>query len=178
MQAVRRLARKRHLLRAALEERLLQPLYAAYIRRLQEQTTAFLEAAAAPPAAARNLYVSPVGAAGKDNLADVVRRFGCERFDYLIFAFDDTAFDEEVFAPCRIVRRPGRRWEFVREFVTPELVANYGYLFLWPDDIRIHSFSWENFVAAMAANRLQMAQPALAYDSDRKSTRLNSSHYS
>ncbi len=42
MQAVRRLARKRHLLRAALEERLLQPLCAAYIRRLQEQTAAFL----------------------------------------------------------------------------------------------------------------------------------------
>lgn len=109
----------------------------------------------------KNLYASPVGKEGKHFLKKIIERFGYSDFDYLIFAYDDEPFAEEIFNGCRIIRERGPRWYFMKTYITPELCSRYGYIFIWADDIDIQEFSWRNFLAIMQRNRLQVAQPAL-----------------
>ncbi len=107
------------------------------------------------------LYASPVGKNGKENLAKVIEKFGHRDFDYLIFVYDDTLFDEEIFRPCNFVREKGLKWFFMKKYLTPEFCKKYSYFFIWDDDIDVEHFSYEEFIKIMKANRLELAQPAL-----------------
>ncbi len=109
------------------------------------------------------LYASPVGAKGKPYLAKVIHRFGHENFDYLIFAYDDTSFDEPVFEKCKIIREKGILCYFYKKYLTPEYCQGYDYIFPWVDDIDIHDFSYQNFLDIFERNKLDMAQPALSH---------------
>ncbi len=113
----------------------------------------------------RCLYASPVGKNGKPWLQKLIERFGHDRFDYLIFAYDDVALEEEIFQKCRIVREKGLRWYFLKKYVTPAVCAPYDYIFLWPDDIDVRGFDPVAFVETMRTNNLELAQPALTEDS-------------
>lgn len=107
------------------------------------------------------LYASPVGTSGKKHLKKIIERFGHAHFDYLIFAYDDDPFDEDIFKRCRIIREKGYRWYFMKKYVTPEVCKKYRYIFVWADDIDIEDFSYNNFISIMERNQLQIAQPAL-----------------
>jgi len=110
----------------------------------------------------RYLYASPVGREGKPFLEKIIRRFGCEVFDYMIFVYDDTSFDEELFKSCQIMYEKGHRCNFVKKYLTPEFCENYDYIFMWPDDIDIMDFDPRRFIGIMKRNNLENAQPALA----------------
>lgn len=111
------------------------------------------------------LYASPVGAAGKALLAKVISKFGHKDFDYLIFVWDDTRFDEDMFKECKIIYEKGLKWFFMKKYLTPDFSSKYAYLFLWDDDLDVEGFNYQNFIAVMAHNKLQVAQPALSGDS-------------
>lgn len=107
----------------------------------------------------------PVGGAGKRWLAEIITRFGTAGFDYLILAYDDTRFDEPVFAPCEIVRCAGLKWQLVQRHLPPERVAPYAFVFVWDDDLDPRPFDPRAFLDVMARNGLELAQPALTRDS-------------
>ena len=111
------------------------------------------------------LYASPVGHSGKPFLAKIIERFGHEDFDYLIFSYDETRFDEPIFHGCQIIREKGLRWYFMKKYVTPEFCQKYDYIFLWADDIDVSGFDQQRFLDIVRRNNLQMAQPALTRDS-------------
>jgi hypothetical protein len=108
------------------------------------------------------LYASPVGASGKSNLESIIRAFGTANFDYLIFVYDDTRFDEPIFESCRFIREPGLRWNFHKRYVTPEVCRDYDYVFLWADDLVLETFRVDEFLDIMRRNHLEVAQPALS----------------
>lgn len=109
----------------------------------------------------RYLYASAVNREGKERLAQIIREFGHKDFDYLIFVYDDTLFDDEIFRKCKFVYEKGIKCFFWKKYLTPEYCRKYSYLFLWDDDIDITGFSYQNFINIMIRNNLEMAQPAL-----------------
>lgn len=111
----------------------------------------------------RILYASPVGREGKRNLSKVINRFGHEEFDYLIWVYDDTQFDEPVFSKCTFIREKGIICYFFKKYLTPEYCAPYDYIFTWVDDLDINQFDYEKFLQIMERNTLDMAQPALTH---------------
>jgi len=111
------------------------------------------------------LYASPVGKAGKAFLKNILETFTSEDFDFLIFVYDETVFDEEIFKKCSFIYGKGLKWEFARKHLTPERCKNYHYIFYWDDDIDVRTFSPTGFIGIMEKNKLQMAQPALTKDS-------------
>jgi hypothetical protein len=94
-----------------------------------------------------------------------VARFGARDFDFLILAYDDTRFDEPVFAPCEVVRAPGMKWELLRAHLPPERAAPYAWVFAWDDDLDARGFDPHAFLDVMRRNGLELAQPALTRDS-------------
>ncbi len=111
------------------------------------------------------LYASPVGKNGKAYLTKIIQKFGHEDFDYLIFVYDKTEFEEEIFKKCAFIYEEGLKWKFAKKYLTPEYCKKYEYLFFWDDDIDIDNFSYGNFIEIMRRNNLEMAQPALSHDS-------------
>jgi len=138
-----------------------------YVRRLRQETQRYNSAhsSAYPQGDGRFLYASPIGRSGKPWLRKLIERFGFDRFDYLIFAYDDVMLEEEIFQKCRIVREKGLRWYFLKEYITPEVCESYSHIFLWPDDIDVGDFDPCAFVEIMRTNNLELAQPALTEDS-------------
>lgn len=108
------------------------------------------------------LYVSAVGAAGKELLAKLIENFGHDDFDYLIFVYDQTDFNDEVFSKCHFIYEKGMKWQLARKYLTAEYCKNYPYIFIWDDDIDSSDFSYKNFVRIMENNNLELAQPALS----------------
>ena len=89
----------------------------------------------------KSLYASAVNAQGKDFLRKIIEKFGHDSFDYLIFAYDETSFDEDVFKKCRVIREKGLKWYFAKKYLTPEFCVSYDYLFYWDDDIDVKGVS-------------------------------------
>jgi hypothetical protein len=111
------------------------------------------------------LYASAVGEYGKKYLEKIIRRFGYKYFDYLIFCYDNTSFNEPIFDRCQFIVEPGIKWYFAKKYLTPEKCRNYRYIFFWDEDLDILDFSPEEFLKIMRQNRLQLAQPSLSGDS-------------
>lgn len=109
----------------------------------------------------RYLYASAVNREGKERLAQIIRKFGHRDFDYIIFVYDDTPFDDEIFRKCKFIYEKGGKCFYWKKYLTPEYCGKYSYLFLWDDDIDISGFSYQNFINIMIRNNLEMAQPAL-----------------
>ena len=113
------------------------------------------------PKTGKNLYASPVNNAGKQNLANIIKKFGNEDFDYLIFVYDQTRFDEEIFNQCQFVYEKGFKWYFMKKYLPPTFCEKYDYIFPWDDDIDVADFSYKKFISIMERNDLELAQPAL-----------------
>ncbi len=118
----------------------------------------------------KNLYISPVGAYGKPYLEKIIKKFGNEDFDYLIFVYDNTEFNEDIFKHCKFIRDAAHlRWEYMKQYATPDAVSDYEYIFCWADDLDLVDFNYKEFIDIMKRNNLDMAQPALRTDVGYKS---------
>ena len=114
----------------------------------------------------RILFFSPIGAYAKPYLStwlQMCKKSGADAY-FVQYDQDDEleglvqAHDgcESVFTLQR-----GSKWQLVINHIKPELVAKYDYLCLWDDDLAAMDFDLQRFVKIMAANRLDMAQPAI-----------------
>ncbi|MGA8259551.1 MAG: DUF707 domain-containing protein [Arenicellales bacterium] len=113
----------------------------------------------------RCLYASAVGREGKPLLESIIESVDVPDMDFLVFCYDDTSFDEDVFRDIRLIRTKGLKWQLMKKYLTPDLCRNYDYIFAWDDDIAVDGFSFRRFMEIMRRNRLEAAQPALTPDS-------------
>lgn len=113
----------------------------------------------------RCLYAAPVGREGKKYLEKILLKFGTSNFDYIIFSYDDTNFDEEIFKTCKIIKEEGIIYYFFKKYITPELTSKYDYVFLAMDDLDILEFNHQNVFEIMERNNLDVASPTLTRDS-------------
>lgn len=112
----------------------------------------------------KSLYFSPVGAAGKPFLQTVVKRFPRQLFDFIIISFDNTDF-ADLGPSVRVIKAKGQKWRFIREYLTPEFMAQYEYVFMWDDDIDASKFEPLKFLHIARRNQLDVLQPSLSSDS-------------
>lgn len=111
------------------------------------------------------LYASPVNSSGKPFLEKIIRRFKELDVDYLIFVYDDTEFKEDVFSECKFIYDKGKKWYFMKKYLTPEYCKKYDFIMPWDDDLDILNFNLEHFLGTMHECQLEVAQPALSKDS-------------
>ena len=114
------------------------------------------------PRRGKSLYAAPIGAAGKELLAKLITKWGYEQFDYLIFVYDGSRFDEAIFSRCTFITEPGIVYQFFKKYLSPERCSAYDYIILGIEDVDSDDFSWSRFIAIMQSNRLDMASPALS----------------
>jgi hypothetical protein len=107
----------------------------------------------------RLLYASPVGGACSELLPETLARFRAAGVECLLLQYDDSDLDLQP--DVRLVRQQGHKWQLAVRHLTPEVVAEYDFVFFWDDDIAVRDFDPLRFVSIMAVNRLDMAQPAI-----------------
>lgn len=115
-----------------------------------------------PPRHGKVLYAAPIGAAGKDLLAKLIRKWGHAQFDYLIFVYDGSRFDEAIFSGCTFITEPGIVHQYFKKYLTPERCRPYDFIILGIEDVDVDEFCWPRFAAIMDHNRLDMASPTLS----------------
>lgn len=113
----------------------------------------------------KSLYVSAVGKTGKFYLEKFLCQIDIDHMDLLIFVYDDTSFDEEIFSRCNFIYEKAIKWQYMKKYLTPDFCKKYDYIFIWDDDIDSLQFSCKRFLDIMERNNLEMAQPALSRDS-------------
>jgi hypothetical protein len=118
------------------------------------------------PCRGRCLFAAPIGKGEKSLFEKLLKQFGHQDFDYMVFAYDDTPFDEPIYEQCKIIREAGAKWYFAKTYLTPEFCSKYIYIFVWDGDIDVETFSYKNFMDIVKRNNLEMAQPALAATRD------------
>ena len=61
----------------------------------------------------------------------------------------------------------GWKWPFAKQFIIPSLIKyfKFDYIMLWDDDLDIHDFDVDIFLDICKAFKLEIAQPALSYNS-------------
>ncbi len=105
------------------------------------------------------LFFSPVGRSARPLVSETVARFAAAGADFRLVQYEDT--DLALPAGIPVLRDSGAKWQLARRHLHPDSCADYDYLFVWDDDLAIADFDPARFTAIMAANRLDMAQPAL-----------------
>ncbi|MFX1295159.1 MAG: DUF707 domain-containing protein [Promethearchaeota archaeon] len=112
------------------------------------------------------LFTSSVEKCCKKSLKRIIKRFGYEDFDYIIYGYDDTEFNEKIFKYCNFIyEKEKSEWDVLGKSITPEICKKYDYIFMWISDIDLNNFSYKNFINIMKHNNLEIAQPALSYKS-------------
>jgi len=107
------------------------------------------------------LFASAVGTARKKYLIETIKSFGKKDFDYIIFCYDNTVFNEDIFNDVKIIYDNGSTYGFGKKYLTPKVVKDYDYIFLWVDDIDTTDFDVNNFLNLFEYNKLDIAQPSI-----------------
>lgn len=108
---------------------------------------------------ARLLYFCPVGAAAMDTWLPTAEAFKRAGAEIRLVAYGS----EPVSHPGFEIQGPvkGGKWWMAADLIAPDDVADFDYLFLWDDDMRLESFDPRAFAEIMRVNRLDVAQPAI-----------------
>ncbi|KAI9077954.1 hypothetical protein K1719_040083 [Acacia pycnantha] len=53
------------------------------------------------------------------------------------------------------------KWWFAKRFLHPDIVADYGYIFLWDEDLGVENFHPDKYVSIIKREGLEVSQPAL-----------------
>ncbi|KAI9219790.1 hypothetical protein BC828DRAFT_150230 [Blastocladiella britannica] len=112
----------------------------------------------------RGLLAMPVSFKAQRQVAPVLAKFRDEGFDVMFFHFDDSNWsDVPGYKESVSIRVAGQTklW-YAKRFLTPMVVENYDYIFLWDDDVGMDAdWSPTKFVAIMQYYNIHVAQPSL-----------------
>ncbi|ORZ33466.1 hypothetical protein BCR44DRAFT_42681 [Catenaria anguillulae PL171] len=112
------------------------------------------------------LIAIPAGRKAKPMVDRLVRRFGLRDFGYMIFHWDNATWHEySWYSQVVGVRALAQtKFWFAKRYLTPDVVANYDYVWLWDDDIEPEpSFDPVAFTQALKDHHVHFAQPALTW---------------
>lgn len=119
------------------------------------------------PPLARKLGLVTVTVTGKSKqrVHRLLSQFAHSDFGIMLFITDDSQWTE--FAWCAdaiaVHAHHQTKYWFAKRYLTPDVVQNYDYIWLWDDAFGIDaSFDPAAFVAALKANNVHFGQPAVA----------------
>ncbi|KNE69026.1 hypothetical protein AMAG_13902 [Allomyces macrogynus ATCC 38327] len=118
-----------------------------------------------PPLARKpGLLAVPVGLKSKKAMRPILELFDKEGFDIILFHYDDASWADvpgyDRWTAVRALRQT--KYWYAKRFLTPLVVDNYDYLFLWDDDVGLpDGWSPTKFLQLLKDYDLHVAQPAL-----------------
>lgn len=120
-----------------------------------------------PHEAQRYLLSLTVGVKQMDNVDRLVRAFDPNAFVVVLFHYDGEV-DAWRSLPWsdKAVHVSGlkqSKWWFAKRFLHPDVVAPYDFVFVWDEDIDVHTdgFDWTEYLRVVRDNGLHISQPAL-----------------
>ncbi|KAI9217692.1 hypothetical protein BC828DRAFT_440682 [Blastocladiella britannica] len=112
----------------------------------------------------RGLLAMPVSKKAQKQVAPILAKFRDEGFDIMLFHFDQADWSHVPgYNATTSIRVAGQtKFWYAKRFLTPMVVENYDYIFLWDDDVGLDAdWSPTNFVSILQHHGVHVAQPAL-----------------
>lgn len=118
------------------------------------------------PKTPKNLLAIPAGIKQKEGVDQIVQKFlTTSPFQVIIFHYDgvvDEWRDLHWFDTALHVSAINQtKWWFAKRFLHPAIVAEYGYIFLWDEDLGIENFHPGRYLKIIQDEGLEISQPAL-----------------
>ncbi|XP_052728088.1 uncharacterized protein LOC108328216 isoform X2 [Vigna angularis] len=115
--------------------------------------------------ASTNLFAIAVGIKQKDLVNKMVKKFLSSNFVVMLFHYDgivdkwnDFEWNNQV---IHVAVANQSKWWFAKRFLHPDIVAEYGYIFLWDEDLGVENFHPDRYVSIIESEGLEISQPAL-----------------
>ncbi|XP_054789901.1 uncharacterized protein LOC129295388 isoform X4 [Prosopis cineraria] len=112
-----------------------------------------------------NLFAVTVGIKQKDLVSKMVQKFLASDFIVMLFHYDGIVdkwkgfeWSDQVIHVSAINQS---KWWFAKRFLHPDIVADYGYIFLWDEDLGVENFHPDKYVSIIKREGLEVSQPAL-----------------
>ncbi|XP_012088766.1 uncharacterized protein LOC105647337 isoform X2 [Jatropha curcas] len=113
----------------------------------------------------RNLFAVAVGIKQRDLIDKMVTKFLSSNFTIMLLHYDgivdewkDYEWNDHV---IHVSARNQTKWWFAKRFLHPDIVAEYGYIFLWDEDLGVENFNPQQYVSIVKSKGLEISQPAL-----------------
>ncbi|XLS91423.1 hypothetical protein HN51_067431 [Arachis hypogaea] len=115
--------------------------------------------------ASTNLFALAVGIRQKDLVNKMVRKFLGSGFVVMLFHYDGVVDEWKEFEwsdqVIHISAANQSKWWFAKRFLHPDIVSEYGYIFLWDEDLGVENFHPDKYVSIIKSEGLEISQPAL-----------------
>ncbi|KAK7340352.1 hypothetical protein VNO77_21054 [Canavalia gladiata] len=112
-----------------------------------------------------NLFAMAVGIKQKDLVNKMVQKFLASNFVVMLFHYDGIVDQWNEFEwnnhVIHVSVANQSKWWFAKRFLHPDIVAEYGYIFLWDEDLGVENFNPDKYVSIIKDEGLEISQPAL-----------------
>uniref|UniRef100_A0A0E0LG08 Lysine ketoglutarate reductase trans-splicing related 1 n=1 Tax=Oryza punctata TaxID=4537 RepID=A0A0E0LG08_ORYPU len=114
------------------------------------------------------LLAMAVGISQMQNVDIMARKFLNQNYTVMLFHYDGNVDGwhnlEWSDKAIHILARNQTKWWFAKRFLHPDVVAIYGFIFLWDEDLGVDSFDPRRYLDIMVSEGLEITQPALDPD--------------
>ncbi|KAM5561888.1 hypothetical protein ABKV19_022462 [Rosa sericea] len=114
-----------------------------------------------------SLLAMAVGIKQKDLVGKMVKKFLSSGFVVMLFHYDGNVDVWKQFQWNDLVIHVAAvnqtKWWFAKRFLHPDIVAQYGYIFLWDEDLGVDNFNPQRYVSIVRKEALEISQPALDF---------------
>ncbi|KAL5562247.1 hypothetical protein UlMin_031994, partial [Ulmus minor] len=112
-----------------------------------------------------NLLAMAVGIKQKESVNKIVKKFLSSNFVVMLFHYDGNvnAWKDLEWSggAIHISVMNQTKWWFAKRFMHPDIVSEYGYIFLWDEDLGVENFHVERYLSIIKEEGLEISQPAL-----------------
>ncbi|PPD87636.1 hypothetical protein GOBAR_DD15405 [Gossypium barbadense] len=117
------------------------------------------------PKLSMNLLAIAVGIKQKENVNKMVKKFLESDFVVMLFHYDgivdqwkDLEWNDRAIHVSAVNQT---KWWFAKRFLHPDIVSEYGYIFLWDEDLGVDHFNAKRYLSIIKKEGLEISQPAL-----------------
>lgn len=112
-----------------------------------------------------SLFTAAVGIKQKETVDKMVRKFLSSDFSVMLFHYDgivdawkDLDWANNVVHVSAVNQT---KWWFAKRFLHPDIVTEYGYIFVWDEDLGVDNFDPDRYLSLVKDEGLEISQPAL-----------------
>ncbi|XP_062175544.1 uncharacterized protein LOC133880578 isoform X2 [Alnus glutinosa] len=112
-----------------------------------------------------NLLGIAAGIKQKESVNKIVKKFLSSDFIVMLFHYDGNVDDwRDLDWSNRAIHVSAinqTKWWFAKRFLHPDIVSEYGYIFLWDEDLGVENFDVGRYLTIIKEEGLEISQPAL-----------------
>ncbi|XP_020584411.1 uncharacterized protein LOC110027362 isoform X1 [Phalaenopsis equestris] len=116
----------------------------------------------APP---KTLLAMAIGIKQKKVVDKIVSKFSSVDSNVMLFHYDGFVNEWRDFLwtdrALHIFAANQRKWWFSKRFLHPDVVAEYDYIFIWDEDVKVDSFNPKRYLSVVVREQLEISQPKL-----------------